>query len=127
MQKTGNYSQKKGRDFWGPPIWITIHTLAATLKPGDAGAFKTLLWSLTELLPCDFCRTNLAEKLRNHPPDTYLRNKEDAFFYTYILHDMANQHISKYHPDSPKNSPPYDDVKAFYFSVLGEECKDCKT
>ena len=118
---------KKGRDFWGPPMWTTIHSLAATLHPNNADAFKRFLFALTELLPCDFCRKNLLKKLQDYPPEPYLRNNHDAFYYTYILHDLANQHISKWHPDTPKISPPFDDVKAFYFSALGEECADCKT
>ena len=116
----------KGKDFWGPPVWTSIHIFAATLRPENANAFKTYLWSLTQLLPCDYCKTNLKTKLEKFPPDSYLTNNHDAFFYSYLLHDLVNQHISRYHPKTPKVSPCFDDVKAYYFNGLGEDCKGCK-
>ncbi len=126
---------KKSKNMWGPPIWATIHILAATLRPENGEAYKNLLFSLTKLLPCDYCRDNLLKKLTDHPPDKYLRNNHDAFFYSYLLHDLANQHITEHtpplqggdNPSDPKISPPFDDVKAYYFNSLGEECKNCKT
>lgn len=119
-------NRKTGKDFWGGPTWTVIHTFAATLKPEDAEAFKAFLWSLTRLLPCEVCRKNLIKKLTDHPPDPYLTNNHDAFFYSYFIHDLVNQHITKYHPESPKISPPYDEIKAYYFRALGKECSDCK-
>ena len=120
----------KGKNFWGPPIWTTIHILAATLSPETAQYYKTFLECLTHLLPCEQCKRNLAEKLRNHPPDAYLSNNHDAFFYTYMLHDLANEHISAEHIENghselQKESPNYDEIKAFYFSGLSQECKGC--
>lgn len=120
-----NRSHDKGKNFWGPPIWKTVHIFAATLSPNNAEEFKDFLWSLTKLIPCEDCRKNLTKKLKTHPPDPYLRNNHDAFFYSYMLHDLANQHISRYHPTTPKKSPPFDEVKSYYFSALGQECKDC--
>lgn len=117
--------KKQGKDFWGPPLWASIHTLAATLRPENAGAFKKYLESLVFLLPCDYCRKNLRKKLDTYPPDPYLTNNHDAFFYTYFLHDLVNKHVSRFHPENRKVSPPFDEVKAFYFSALGQECKMC--
>jgi len=117
---------KKGKEFWGPPIWKTLHILGATLRPENAEQFVNFLWALSDLIPCDYCRKNFKKKLREHPPEPYLRNNHDAFFWTYLVHDLANQHISHVHPDHPKVSPPYDEVKTYYFRALGEECNDCK-
>lgn len=119
-------SAAKGRDFWGPPIWTTIHILAATLRPENAAAFKQFLESLVFLLPCERCKVNLKAKLKAHPPDAYLGNNHDAFFYTYLLHDLANNHISSVHPETPKESPSFDDVKSYYFKGLSQECSDCQ-
>lgn len=116
----------KGKSFWGPPIWTTIHILASTLRPENADAFKQFLMSLAELLPCERCKLNLKVKLEAHPPDPYLSNNHDAFFYTYIIHDLANEHITKYNPDTPKESPDFDEIKSFYFKGLDQECKDCQ-
>jgi len=112
-------SVEKGRSFWGPPIWKTIHILAATLRPDNAQAYKQFLESLTELLPCERCKKNLKDKLKRYPPDPYLSNNQDAFFYSYVLHDLVNQQVEK-------DSPNLDDIKSFYFSKLVQECKDCQ-
>jgi hypothetical protein len=116
----------KGKAFWGPPIWTTVHILAATYKPETREAFVSFLWSLTKLLPCDECKSNLIKKLQSIPIEQYLSNNHDAFFLTYILHDSTNEHISDQHPNyPPKESPRYDDIKAFYFNALSQECKEC--
>lgn len=116
-----------GKKFWGPPIWQTIHILASTLRPENASAFKQFLESLTKLLPCDTCKDNLKRKLSAIPPEAYLSNNHDAFFYTYMLHDMVNEQINK---TSIKNteikvSPNFDEIKSYYFNNLDQECKEC--
>lgn len=116
----------KGRDFWGPPIWTTIHILAATLRPENANAYVQFLNSLTQLLPCEKCKAHLKEKLTAFPPEPYLSNNHDAFFYSYMLHDMANEQITQENPATPKESPDFDEIKSFYFSGLSQECKDCQ-
>ena len=111
-------SPQKGKDFWGPPIWTTIHVLAICLRSGTSEAYKTFLILLTRLLPCDYCKKNLTEKLRNHPPDSYLQNSQMAFLYSYIVHDLANQHITKHNPKTPKASVPFDDIRDSYLEGL---------
>jgi len=116
---------KMGKDFWGPPVWATIHILAATLKPENSADYVQFLWLLTKLLPCDVCKINLAAKLQKIPPEKYMTNNRDAFFYSYLIHDLANRHISE-HTGQVKVSPPFDDVKAYYFTHIGEDCEECK-
>ena len=117
----------KGKDFWGPPIWTSTHILAATLRPENGEWYKKYLECLSHLLPCEECKKNLKTKLSTHPPDAYMSNNHDAFFYSYLLHDLANEHISLAHPATPpKESPDYDQTKAFYFGGLAQECKDCQ-
>lgn len=118
-------SPATGKFFWGPPVWTTIHILAATFRPENADAFKTFLECLTKLLPCEECKRNLRAKLDTVPPDAYLSNNNDAFFYTYLLHDLANEQISSVNPSTPKESPDFDSTKNFYFRGLGQACKEC--
>jgi hypothetical protein len=125
---------KKGKEFWADPVWKTIHIFATTLRPGTGQSYKTFLWTLTDLLPCEVCRKNLKFKLETVPPDPYLSNNHDAFFYSYLLHDLVNEHLNNEHRTemglyeegyTPKQSPPFDDVKTYYFSSLSQECKEC--
>ena len=37
MEQKKQVPAAKGRKFWGPPIWFTIHVLAAMLLPKNAG------------------------------------------------------------------------------------------
>lgn len=71
------------------------------------------------------CKVNLKAKLEAFPPDPYLSNNHDAFFYSYLLHDLTNAKISA-QSKTPKVSPDFDDVKGFYFSGLVQECKECQ-
>lgn len=118
--------QKKGRDFWGPAEWRSLHVMGATFRPENSDAFVQRLWNLTKTLPCEKCRENLKAKLIKYPPEPYLTNNHNAFFYTYFIHDLVNQHLTELYPDKPKISPPYDEVKAYYFRALGEECRECR-
>jgi len=115
----------KGRDFFGSSMWSTLHCVAVTYTPDKAKAFVSLLWAYVELLPCAECRVNLKKKLEKIPPDAYLRNNHDLFFYTYALHDLVNQDVSRHHGKKKKKSPPYLEIKQRYFSALGEQCKEC--
>lgn len=111
---TAKRSELKGRNFWGPPLWELIHSLADKYTPEKKTAFLKFLILLTFILPCLMCRKNLIQKLKTIPPGQYLESSKYLLWYTYVIHDMANKHISKFHPDSPKVSPPYSDVVRRY-------------
>jgi hypothetical protein len=111
-------SSPKGKDFWGPPIWRLIHIFAITISPERKEAYKEFLWLLTKLLPCDYCKSNLIQKLKEHPPEKFLSDSNKAFWYSYMIHDLANQNISKHNPRSPKFSPIFDEVRNFYIKNL---------
>ena len=111
----------RGKDFWGPPIWQLGHIYGITYDPSKAIDFENFWWLLTVLLPCDYCQKNLTSKLKKYPIKKYLGNRDQAFFYTYFLHDLVNQHISQYYPDHPKVSPPYDTIRAYYLNEIRNE------
>jgi hypothetical protein len=121
--------KQKGRGFWGPPQWTALHSIAAAYKPCKKQAFKNYIEALCFLLPCDKCCEHLTNNLTKYPLDPYLGNNHDLFFWTYLLHDAVNQahNIHKKVGDPPKYSPPFDDVKAYYYRALGEDCTDCQT
>lgn len=111
-------SSLKGKEAWGPPTWMAIHTFAASYKPEKAYWFKIMLYSLVHLLACDVCGSNHARHLRQINIDAYLNSRDDAFFLTYLLHDMVNK-------EHGKSSPPYDQVKEWYIKNMVEECTTC--
>lgn len=107
---TANRSDLKGRNFWGPPIWELIHSLADKYTPNKRSAYLKFLVLLTFILPCLMCRKNLIKKLKDNPPSKHLGSSRHLLLYTYMIHDRANKDISKDHPLTPKVSPPYSDV-----------------
>ena len=115
-----------GKKFWGKSYWDVIHISAATLTPENSKDFLELLWLYTKIMPCDNCKEHLITKLKMVPPEPFLQNNHDAFFYTYILHDLVNQYINETRkPSPPKISPPFDEIKFHYFTALGQECEGC--
>ena len=70
------------------------------------------------MLPCDYCKGNLIKKLEEYPPEKYLSSNQKAFWYSYIIHDLANQHITLHNPKTPKYSPTFEEVKNLYIKSL---------
>lgn len=109
----------KGKDFWGPSIWKTIHSLAAAYEPHQRKQYKNFIYTLPSILPCKQCRHHLAQNLNKLDIDNYLDNNHNLFLWSYFLHDLVNRQLNKI-------SPPYDKVKEIYFKGMGPECKSCK-
>lgn len=114
-------SNKRGKDFWGPPIWTLGHINGIIYNRSKAVEFENFWKLLCVLLPCDYCQKNLTSKLNKYSIKKYLKNSSDTFFFTYFVHDLANQHITQYHPNNPKVSPPYDNVKQYYIDSVKQE------
>ena len=112
-------SSDKGRKIYERMQWISIHSLAVSYRPSpeNAQAFKDYIHSIITL------NASLGSKLLKYiqtiPIDRYLDNNHNLFYWTYLI----RHNILK---DDGQVSPPYDDVKAFYFKSLNEDCKECK-
>jgi hypothetical protein len=129
------HTHKTQKGFWGRSVWRTLHSFAAAYTPDSANAFLNFVYdAISNLLPCDACRDNFKRKLEILPPHRYLGSNHDLFFWTYLIHDLANQDISKkYREDvsagrepenTVKESPSFVDVKIKYFNAL-KGCRTC--
>ncbi|HMP29318.1 MAG TPA: ERV1/ALR-related protein [Saprospiraceae bacterium] len=119
--------KSKGRDFWGPCQWKSLHSIAASYKPCNAHAFLNYVNSLSYLLPCEQCCQHLGQNLKKFPVEPYLGNNHDLFFWTYLLHDAVNQSHNKDRPNEPKKySPSFDEIKNYYFKAITGSCQDCE-
>jgi len=118
---------KKGKTFWGESLWDTIHIFGASLRPSSIIAFKSFLNLLPDLLPCADCGVHFKGFLEKVPVDVYLRNNHDAFFWTYLAHDSVNKrhNTALKSGEKPKQSPPFEIAKRYYFTGLGQDCKIC--
>jgi hypothetical protein len=97
--------------FWGPASWCTIHTATAGYKPEYRISMKQFLYSLPDLLPCQYCRKHLQTEYQTLPlTDKSLSDNKSLFMWSYFLHDLVNKQLHK------KPSPPYPATEEYYFS-----------
>ena len=107
-------SSSKGKDFWGPTVWTWEHIIAYSLRPESAECYIKQWHILARVLPCDVCRENLKAKFNVLNVRAYVsQGATGAFVLSYIIHDMANKHITQYTRNT-KISPSYDMVLATY-------------
>ena len=111
-------SDKKGMEFVGPIKWASIHLTCASYTPDKCKQIKEWIKLEFDLLPCKECRSHAAEMLKKYPVEMYSANNEDLFFWSYIIHDEVNRRLGK-------KSPPYPEVKQYYFDALNTECTSC--
>lgn len=110
-----------GKGFWGPIIWFNIHFLAYYQQPGKLESYKKFIEILTLVLPCDMCRNHLKEKLGKLGLEN-ISTKDEAFLFSYILHDIANQDINDYNEKNSieatkKQSPTFEAIRDFYSGI----------
>ena len=110
----------KGRDYWGPAVWRTIHSFAAAYTPDKKQYVKPFLKSTGALLPCEDCSEHMPENMKILNVDDYLDDNHSLFLWSYMFHDLVNKQIGK-------TSPSYETVKVEYFNSLGEKCASCST
>lgn len=125
VQKIYNQDYKKvGKDFWGPPFWEMFHILGVTIQCTKKGKekFEQLLRLFCQLVPCPSCCAHLNRNLKAFPPGKYLTTNEDAFFYTYVLHDIVNDQVNEINKSLSENerkpikvSPDYEQIRDYYF------------
>ncbi len=114
------------RSHWGHPIWESIHTLAANYDGSQQSAqgFRMYMGSLSSLLPCAECRTNLMRHLQADLPLTeeHFNNRDTLFLWTYRLHDIINREIGEKR-GVYKQSPAYEIVYSYYMGA--GRCPHC--
>lgn len=113
----------KGKAFWGPPLWTTLHILAVFLTVKSSIHFKKILKCYTELKPCEKCKKHFKMNLISNPPDLFMDSNMDTFFYTYVMHDIVNQQIESEGEDV-KVSPDYKEIQTYYFKNITEKGED---
>lgn len=105
-----------GRKTWGPILWHLYHTFAIHLNTKKDIEYFTLLNNcFGYVLPCEECKTHynfITEKIYTFD-DTM--NPQDAFYYTYKIHEMVNESLDK------KNIP-YEKAYRIHKTINNDEC-----
>jgi hypothetical protein len=85
---------------WGPPMWHYLHTMSFNYPvnptPEDKKHYKDFIINLQYVLPCKYCRINLANNLKKKPLQMCDMNSRETFSrYVYELHELVNKMLKK--------------------------------
>ena len=98
---------------WGPAIWHYLHMMSFNYPvnptPADKKHYKGFITSLQYVLPCKYCRVNLANNFKKKPLQMcHMANRETFSRYVYELHETVNKMLHK------KSNLSYCDVRERY-------------
>ena len=98
---------------WGAPQWHFLHTMSfnypvnPTLE--DKKHYRDYVLNLQYVLPCKYCRMNLANNFKKKPLQMCDMASRDTFSrYIYELHETVNKMLNK------KSNLTYCDVRERY-------------
>ena len=100
-------------DVWGPSLWHFLHIMSFNYKVNpteeDKKNHKDFIYSLTNILPCKYCRENLKKNLKQLPlTQSDLKNRDSFSRWVYNLHELINKMLNK------KSNLTYCDVRERY-------------
>ena len=98
---------------WGPSMWHYLHTMSFNypVHPtiADKKHYRDFMLNLQYVLPCKYCRINLANNLKKKPLQMCHMASRDTFSrYIYELHEVVNKMLNK------KSNLTYCDVRERY-------------
>jgi hypothetical protein len=98
---------------WGPAMWHYLHMMSFNYPvnptPENKKQYKEFIISLKHVLPCKYCRINLANNLKKKPLlACHMANRETFSRYVYELHETVNKMLHK------KSNLSYCDVRERY-------------
>ena len=98
---------------WGPPMWHMLHTISfnypITPTEEQKKHYYSFYISLQNILPCRYCRENLANNLVKLPLTMDVFKSRDTLSrYVYTLHETINTMLAK------TSGLSYEDVRERY-------------
>jgi hypothetical protein len=98
---------------WGPAMWHYLHTMSFNYPveptPENKKHYRNFVLNLRNVLPCKYCRINLANNLKKKPlMMCHMKSRETFSRYIYELHETVNRMLNK------KSNLTYCDVRERY-------------
>ena len=98
---------------WGPLQWTFLHIMSFNYPVNptieDKKHYRDYILNLRYVLPCKYCRINLANNLKKKPLQMCHIASRDTFSrYVYELHEVVNKMLNK------KSNLTYCDVRERY-------------
>jgi hypothetical protein len=113
--KKNEYSSGDGMltTVWGPSMWHFLHTMSFNYPVNpteeDKTHYRDFVINLQYVLPCKYCRQNLANNFKLFPLKMCdMKNRETFSKYIYRLHEIVNKLLKK------KSGLSYCDVRDIY-------------
>jgi len=113
--KSNDFSSGDGflTTIWGPLLWTFLHTMSFNypVKPTleNKKHYRDFVLNLKNILPCKYCRINLANNFKKKPLlMCYMTNRSTFSRYIYDLHETVNKMLNK------KSNLSYCDVRERY-------------
>jgi len=85
---------------WGPLQWTFLHTMSFNYPVNptieDKNHYRDYVLNLRYILPCKYCRINLANNLKKKPLKMcHMASRETFSRYIYELHEVVNRMLNK--------------------------------
>lgn len=98
---------------WGPPMWHILHTMSFNYPVEPTHEQKKYYYkfykNLVNVLPCRYCRENLANNLKKNPLNKdVMKSRETLSKWVYSLHETVNTMLGK------ESGLSYEDVRDRY-------------
>ena len=98
---------------WGPAMWHYLHTMSFNypVEPTKEQKihYRDFVLNLKNVLPCKYCRINLANNFKKKPLQMcHMKSRETFSRYIYELHETVNRMLNK------KSNLTYCDVRDRY-------------
>lgn len=114
---------------WGPAVWRSMHSLAATYptKPTNTHKkeYKILMSLILKYLPCSHCRSSAKVFSMQIPIDMYLCDRYHLLMYTYILHWRVTEKLNRQY-NLNRVTPDWSDIvrKEYPLALTGVADQD---
>jgi hypothetical protein len=83
--------------FWGPSGWQFLHTLTFIYPESptfnDKVKMRELMYSLSFILPCKYCRSSFSKYIKSLPIDNYLDSRKLIVEWLYKIHNKINKKL----------------------------------
>ena len=98
---------------WGPAAWHFLHTISFNYPVNPTAEnkkhYRDFIYNLRNVLPCKYCRINLANNLKKKPLlMCHMVSRATFSRYIYELHELVNKMLGK------KSGLTYEDVRIRY-------------
>ena len=84
---------------WGDSFWTTLFSVALSFPKNpsidDKYHYKRYFYHLQYVLPCQKCRENMVNHIRQVSIDNYLNNTESMVEWLVIIHNLVNNSLKK--------------------------------